>query len=215
MSLSLYQCVQWRQWLWYLPTKWAIGNPQRFRDKDVLEIGPGSGEMACYFASIGARVTAADNVAGCLNRTAKTAARFGLTVRRLEFSGDYDDLPSGFDFVFTKSALVMTGQAQTRASQIPRLLRPGGEYIGVENLQGGALAQRIRHHYHHDPTWTSRFSPITADVISTLEECFANLEMHHIFGPVIALRARTSFDAVTEPFQFDRSRPAIRRLHSA
>lgn len=160
--------------------------------------------MACYFASIGARVTAADNVGGCLEETAETAARFALPVHCLHFSGDYNDLPSGFDFVFTKSALVMTGQAETRASQIPRLLRPGGEYIGIENLQGGALAQKIRHHYHHDPTWSSRFSPITADVISTLREGFTNLEMRHFFGPVVALRATTPIEFVAHFSQFNR-----------
>jgi hypothetical protein len=53
--LSLYDCVEWRQWLWYLPTRWAIGDPERFRGKALLEIGPGSGFMACYFASLGAR----------------------------------------------------------------------------------------------------------------------------------------------------------------
>jgi len=91
--------------------------------------------------------------------------------------------------VFTKSALVMTGRAATRAAQIPRLLRPGGEYIGVENLQGGWLVRRLRHDSHSDPTFPSRFSPITPEVMSILIESFANVETRHIVGPVIALRA--------------------------
>jgi ubiquinone/menaquinone biosynthesis C-methylase UbiE len=128
MRLSLYRCVDWRQWLWYLPTKWAIGNPGRFRGKSVLEIGPGTGLMACYFASLGANVTAADCASRRLDQTTENALRLGLQVRCLLFSGDYNELPSGFDIVFTKSALVMTGQAAVRAAQIPRLLRPGGEY---------------------------------------------------------------------------------------
>ncbi len=194
-QLSLYKCVDWRQWLWYLPTKWAIGNPERFRDKSLLEIGPGCGLMACYFASLGARVTAADCVSGCLDETRETASRLALPVRCLHFSGDYNDLPSGFDFVFTKSALVMTGQAATRAAQIPRLLRPGGEYIGVENLQGGWLSRLIRH-CHHNATFPSRFSPITSKVRSTMIESFATVEIRHIFGPVIALRAIKSAETV-------------------
>lgn len=196
MRLSLYRCVDWRQWLWYLPTKWAVGNPERFCNKSVLEIGPGCGLMACYFASLGAKVTAADCNRGCLDRTADTASRFGLSVHCLQFSGDYDDLPSGFDFVFTKSALVMTGQAVTRVAQIPRVLRPGGEYIGVENLQGGWLSRRIRYHYHHGPTFSSRFSPITSKVMSRIVESFAKVEARHYFGPVIAVRATTSAEVV-------------------
>lgn len=196
MRLSLYRCVDWRQWLWYLPTKWAIGNPRRFCGKSVLEIGPGSGLMACYFASLGASVTAADCSASCVDKTTDAASRFALSVDCLQFSGDYIDLPSGFDFVFTKSALVMTGQAAIRVAQIPRLLRPGGEYIGVENLQGGWLSRRIRHHYHHDPTFSSRFSPVTPKVMSRMLESFAKVEVRHFFGPVIAVRATRSSEAV-------------------
>jgi len=186
---SLYEAVEWKQWLWYPPIRWVIGNPERFRNRTLLEIGPGRGLMCCYFASLGAHVTAADCSQEFLDATTVATTAMGFPVTCLLFSGDYADLPSGFDFVFTKSSLVMTGKAAIRAAQIPRLLRPGGEYIGVENLTGGYLTRFYRRIKHTSPTFPARFSPITDEVKQAIGEGFKTVKFRHVLGWVLAIRA--------------------------
>jgi SAM-dependent methyltransferase len=96
-------------------------------DKDVLEIGCGSGVHARLLAAAGARLTAVD-----LTPTAVT-----MTRRRLELAGleanvreaDAEALPfpdASFDFVWSWGVIHHSRDTGRVVAEIARVLRPGG-----------------------------------------------------------------------------------------
>ncbi|MGH2933060.1 MAG: class I SAM-dependent methyltransferase [Gaiellaceae bacterium] len=97
------------------------------RDKDVLEIGCGTGVHAKLLAGAGARVTAVD----------LTPTAVELTRRRLELAhlaadvreADAESLPfadSSFDFVWSWGVIHHSESTDRVIAEIARVLRPGG-----------------------------------------------------------------------------------------
>lgn len=188
--LDLYQSIEWGQWLWYKPARWAIGDPSRFKGKTLLEIGPGYGSMSCYFASLGAIVTAVDVSAELLAVTRNRSSALGLPVACIQYGGNYADISGQFDFVFTKSALVMTGKSAVKnAGAIHSLLVLGGEYIGIENLRGPLPTRIVRRWRHPEETFRERFHPFTDEIKAALESTFHHIEYMPRFQSVVAVRA--------------------------
>ncbi|HEV2206482.1 MAG TPA: hypothetical protein VGR36_08080 [Candidatus Acidoferrales bacterium] len=111
--------------------------------------------------------------------------------RQVEFvtySGNLRDLRGPYDFVFTKSVLVVLGD---QAAGIGGLLAETGEYIAVENMEGGwavAGARRIIHrHWEGHRTY---FKPLNRARISELASRFRSAESKEFLGLVVAIRAR-------------------------
>jgi SAM-dependent methyltransferase len=97
------------------------------RDKDVLEIGCGTGVHARLLAEAGARLTAVD----------LTPTAVELTKRRLELAGlqadvreaDAESLPfadASFDFVWSWGVIHHSEDTSRVLAEIARVLRPGG-----------------------------------------------------------------------------------------
>ncbi len=97
------------------------------RDKDVLEIGCGTGVHARLLAAAGAHVTAVD----------LTPTAVDLTKRRLELAGldadvreaDAESLPfanGSFDFVWSWGVIHHSESTDRAIAEIARVLRPGG-----------------------------------------------------------------------------------------
>ncbi|HKE23426.1 MAG TPA: methyltransferase domain-containing protein [Bryobacteraceae bacterium] len=129
---TLYQAVEWRRALWLGPTRFAIGDPRRFRGKSVLDLGSRDGAMASYFQSLGASVQAAD----IKDPELEAISRRGIDCFKVDPL--WDELPRGrYDFVFTKSVLVRHPDLDAALINIRRALRPGGEYLAVENYRSG------------------------------------------------------------------------------
>lgn len=103
----------------------------RYRGRNVLEIGCGMGCMAMNWALNGARVTAVD-----LNPVAIAQTRQRFAVHQLDGTvreADAEALPfadASFDFVYSWGVLHHTPQTAGALKEVHRVLKPGGE-VGV------------------------------------------------------------------------------------
>jgi ubiquinone/menaquinone biosynthesis C-methylase UbiE len=101
---------------------------ERWRDRDVLEVGVGAGTDFVQFARAGANLSGID----------LTDAAVGLVRTRLELEhldanvlvGDAEALPfdeASFDLVYSWGVLHHTPDTQRSVEEVRRVLRPGGE----------------------------------------------------------------------------------------
>jgi SAM-dependent methyltransferase len=187
--------VDWRPWLWVPAVCWLLSDPARFRDKKVLDMGTRSGRMACLFGLLGARVLGVDLPAVPLDGARREAARWGVSdqVRFLSYSGDPASLPEGdFDFVFTKSVLVMIPVLSPVLGGLSAVLRRGGELLAAENLAGGPLLNFLRRTVMRP--WRSpfahRFHGVDASFHAVLGQSFEIVGEKRYWGIVSAIRAR-------------------------
>lgn len=112
----------------------------------ILEIGTRHGGMATLFATRGALVTALDISDETFDAARARTAALGVS-DRVDFrtySGRPADLPSGFDVVFSKSTLVLMGNASEVGRGIVASLLPGGRLLAIENARGPLLMHIAR-----------------------------------------------------------------------
>lgn len=104
----------------------------------ILEVGAREGGMSLLFARMGATVVGVDIDEQALSVARDRARSAGITDRaRFELrSGAPDDLPRGFDLVFTKSVLVLARDLAGSAAAIHNVLEPGGRLLAIENARG-------------------------------------------------------------------------------
>jgi SAM-dependent methyltransferase len=109
-----------------------------FAGKKFLEVGCGCGIDLVRFAQGGAKATGID-----LSKTAIDLAREYFRIRNLPadlkiMDGEAMTIPdSSFDVVYAHGVLQYTADAQRMADEILRVLKPGGQFIGmVYNKKG-------------------------------------------------------------------------------
>lgn len=191
-TLDLRYCTEWRRWLWTEPIRWVLGDIARFRDKRVLDIGCRFGKMSCYFASLGAFVDGVDVFETYLDVARSEASRWGLSrfVNFFTYSGKLAELAGGYDFVFTKSTLVIMGDVSAHAAEISSLLKPNGEYLAVENLSGSPLVALARKHVLSHWQAYDKFHGLDESSIEKIGEVFCTLDYRKSFGLVVGIRAK-------------------------
>jgi SAM-dependent methyltransferase len=187
--------VDWRPWLWVPAVRWLLGDPARFRGKRVLDVGSRTGRMACLFGLLGAEVLGVDLEGVSLDRARQEAARWGVSdrVRFLNYSGDPGALPEGdFDFVFTKSVLVLVGELEKFFAALVPKMSAGGELLAAENLAGGRLMHFVRRLvvHRHRTNFLERFHGVDNAFLAALGRSFEVVRQRRFFGLVVALRAR-------------------------
>jgi len=194
-TVDLRECVEWRRWLWTRPIKWVLGNPARFASRRVLEIGCRYGKMSCYFASLGATVDAVDISERSIKVARQQAESWGLAERInfQRYSGDVLDLPANtYDFVFSKSVLVVMGPIEKSLLGIARSLKSGGEYLAVENAKAGRLVNFVRGNLVHR-RWTEYqhiFAGLDEEALVKFPKFFTDVSSRSFWGLVVAIRAR-------------------------
>jgi len=191
--LGLDECVEWRQWLWTAPVRWLIGSPERFRGARVLDVGCNRGGMSRYFASLGAFVDAVDvdERAIELGRARTLALGLEQRVRFIRYRGDIESLePRAYDFVFTKSVLVILADPARALFGISRRLKPDGCYLAAENLHGGLVTRVIRRRLH--PRWNND-SGIVPSHFDLFRRNFRNVRSRRYWGAVVAIEACDPF----------------------
>lgn len=94
---------------------------------DVLDVGTGSGHVACLLATLGHRVTGIDLAEGMLARAREHAAVLANPPRILRGDAVAPDLPPGsFDAVTGRYVMWTLRDPETAVRNWVRMLRPGG-----------------------------------------------------------------------------------------
>lgn len=190
------EAVEWRRWLWAPAVRWLLGDPERFRGKRVLELGCRYGKMSCLFGRFGAEVLGVDLEETRLDRARAEAAAQGLggPVRFRVYDGDPGSLDEGeFDFVFSKSVLVVVPELGDFLRALRGVVVPGAELMLAENAAGNAVVNRVRRLAH--PRWKSferRFHGVDDAFLEEVDAVFPIEERRRFGFAVHAIRARNS-----------------------
>ena len=110
---------------------------QVIRDRDVLEVGCGTGELACTTAVYARHMAAIDSSMGMLRQAEKKQGPKNLVFR----PGDVYELPFGdgvFDVVIIADTLHVLNDPAKALHEISRVLKPGGVLIAPDLLYGQA-----------------------------------------------------------------------------
>ncbi len=188
--------VHWRPRLWVPPVRRLLGDPARFRGKRVLDVGCRTGRMSCLFGLLGAEVLGVDLPGVSLEPARQQAADFGVCdqVQFANYNGDPATLTEGdFDFVFTKSVLVMIPELRRFLTALAPKLKPSGELLAAENLASGwvmHLLRRLIIHRHRDASFMDGVHCVDAQFLVTLNEAFAIVDRRNFAWLVTAIRAR-------------------------
>lgn len=105
--------------------------------KRILELGCGAGGTAVIFARKGAQVLAVDLFQDQAEKTLQMAREYGVSDRVRVAVMNAENLAcqsETFDFVFSKSVLVLTDQ-EAVAAESARVLKRDGKAIFLENLK--------------------------------------------------------------------------------
>jgi ubiquinone/menaquinone biosynthesis C-methylase UbiE len=107
------------------------------KGKKILELGCGPGGTAVIFAQKGAQVLAVDLSQDEVKKTIQIAQDYGVSDRVKAVVMNAENLAcqsDTFDFVFSKSVLVLTDQ-EAVAAESARVLKQDGKAIFIENLR--------------------------------------------------------------------------------
>jgi ubiquinone/menaquinone biosynthesis C-methylase UbiE len=109
----------------------------------VLDVATGTGNVALPLARAGAAVTGVDIAANLLQQARERAAAAHLAVKFDE--GDAEALPyvdASFDAVLTMFGAMFAPRPDVVASEMARVLRPGG-LLGMANWNPGSFTARM------------------------------------------------------------------------
>lgn len=116
----------------------------RYRGKDVLEIGVGLGTDHLQFARAGARLTGIDLTERCVSLTRTRFEQEGLASNLVQM--DAENLAfagNSFDAVYSFGVLHHTPSPEAAFREIRRVLRPGGVFIGGLYNERSAFYARV------------------------------------------------------------------------
>ena len=111
----------------------------------VLDIGCGTGNAALAAARLGAQVTAVDPAARLLQVARERAEREGLTLAWAQ--GEAGAIPAEdarFDLAVSVFAAIFAPDAERVASELLRVVRPGGRVVMTSWVGEGAIAEAGR-----------------------------------------------------------------------
>jgi SAM-dependent methyltransferase len=171
----------------------AFAQFERWRDRDVLEIGVGLGTDFVRFVRAGARATGVD-----ITRASVDAVRERLALEELDANvvvADAEALPFGdgsFDLVYSWGVLHHTPETRRAVEEVRRVLRPDGEarvmlygrrsWVALRSwLRWAALRGRPWQSFSHvlatriESPGTKAYTPRE---LRRLFDCFSDVELH-------------------------------------
>lgn len=126
----------------------------------VLDVACGTGNSAIPAAKLGARVTALDLVAHLLEQGRAAASDAGVEIDWVE--GNAQDLPfdaESFDVVISVFGCMFAPDHQAAASEIGRVLKPGGRISICAWTPDSTIASMFRNLREHMPPPPPDFKP--------------------------------------------------------
>jgi SAM-dependent methyltransferase len=156
--------------------------------------------MACLFGLLGAHVTAVELPGKSLEPARAEARRWHLEKRVClkHYDGDLRPMAGAeFDFVFSKSVLVIVPDLPRFARQVASVLSAQGRLLAAENMQRGTMLRKMRARAvnvvrpsRFGKDYYSGFRGVTPSFLDTLREAFDIVSYRESYGLVAAIEAR-------------------------
>ena len=178
----------------------AFADFERWRGRDVLEIGTGLGTDFVGFARAGARASGID----------LTATAIELVRRRLDLEGkqavlrvgDAEALPfddESFDLVYSWGVLHHTPDTRAAIGEVRRVLRPGGEarIMLYSRRSWVALGVWLRYGLVAGKPWKSFSDLLSAHMESPGTKAFTTADLEELFSgftDMTLMRFTTPYD---------------------
>jgi SAM-dependent methyltransferase len=146
--------------------------------------------MSCLFGLLGAEVTGVELPNVSLTMARKEVERWNLVdrVTLVNYSGNPADIPGHeYDFIFTKSVLVVIPYLESFVREVSKKMKSGGEFIAAENLKGGHMLRLIRYLLH--PKWQRQYG-VDSHFIDVFNRVFKDVQVRRYWGLVAAIRAQ-------------------------
>jgi SAM-dependent methyltransferase len=195
VKANLSYFVEWRPALWAPAVNWLIGDPMRFAGKRVLDLGCRYGRMSCLFGLLDATVTGVELEGVSLARAWREVDHWNLRgqVQFFNYDGHPLNIPGrDYDFILTKSVLVVVPNLDRFLFALSHKLRADGELMMAENLAGGAFLNFLRRVITHRrfQGLEDRFHGVDADFLAMLSQTFDIIGFKTFYGIVSAIRGQ-------------------------
>jgi protein-L-isoaspartate O-methyltransferase len=157
--------------------------------------------MSCLFGLLAAHVTAVELPGRSLELARAEIKKWHLQdlVSPRYYDGDLRQIGGAeFDFIFSKSVLVIVPNLLRFSVDLAALLRPDGRLLAAENMQRGTSLRKLREHVLRVLTAGragkndySGFHGVTPAFIGTLGQAFEVIRYQESYGLVAAIEAKT------------------------
>lgn len=126
--------IRWGIWNISEASLGALGDLDRFRDKDLVELGCGTAYFSAWFARLGARPVGVDITPAQLQNARRFQNEFDLEFPLIEANAEDTGLPlDSFDFAFSEYGASIWCDPYRWIPEAARLLRQSGELIFLRN----------------------------------------------------------------------------------
>ncbi len=185
--------LEWHPRLWRPAICWLIGHADRFSGKRILELGCRSGKMACYFGLLGAAVTGVDLRGVNMDPANREAQKWNVQdrVNFRNYDGDPRNIERNeYDFVFTKSVLVIIPSLGEFLDGLMGSMKIGGELISAENMQTGPIMEKAIALYTGSRLREkASFHGVDRNFLKKVQNVFGKVESKDYYRLVAAIRA--------------------------
>lgn len=181
--------------------------------KTILEVGVGAGTDHLQWARAGCRCYGVDLTDAAIETTRARLALHGLqsNLQRV----DAESLPfetEQFDLVYSWGVIHHTARPERMVAEIHRVLKPGGQFIGMLYGRHSVTALRfwVRYALLRGRPWRSIADVLAAHVESSGTKAYTVRELQSLFGAFRSVRARpviTAADTADWPRSISRFFP--------
>jgi 2-polyprenyl-3-methyl-5-hydroxy-6-metoxy-1,4-benzoquinol methylase len=175
----------------------------RWAGRDVLEIGVGAGTDHLQFARAGARVVGVDLTDMAIETTRHHLGLYGTSsdLHRV----DAEKLPfdaESFDLVYSWGVIHHAAFPQRVIDEVQRVLRPGGEFVGMFYARHSLLVLRmwIAHALRTGKPWRSFADVVWHNMESIGTKAYTEAELRGLFKGF----ASCGTTPVVTPYDLDR-----------
>jgi len=191
----------------------SIAQFTRHHGKCVLEVGVGAGTDHLQWARAGAECHGVDLTEAAIEITRARLAHYGFSSRLQRINAEQIPYPdASFDLVYSWGVIHHAERPEMVIAEIRRVLRPGGQFIGMLYGRRSLVALRfwLRHALLAGRPWRSLAYVIWHYMESVGTRCYTAAELRALFGEFASVRTIpliTSYDTAYLPLWLARLMP--------